>query len=201
MLYIFDLGNVIVDIDFKRALGVWSHLSGVPLALLQHRFTFDEAFEQHERGELTDQQFAASLCKMLEINLSYAQFAAGWQAIFVGVRNEVVAQMNALRTQGHRVVILSNTNNLHCEFWPEHYPQVTDAADAVYLSQQMQMRKPEAKIYQTVLEKEGVTAQDAIFFDDNPQNIEAAQRLGIKSVLVTGPETLREWFSASVATH
>ena len=201
MLYIFDLGNVIVEIDFQRALGVWSHLSGVPLALLQHRFGFDEAFEQHERGELTDQQFAASLCKKLEINLSYAQFTAGWQAIFVGVRSEVVAQMNALRAQGHRVVILSNTNNLHCEFWPEHYPQVIAAADAVYLSQEMQMRKPETEIYQAVLEKEGVTAQDALFFDDNPQNIEAAQRLGINSVLVTGPETLREWFSARAATH
>ncbi|MDN5471499.1 MAG: glucose-1-phosphatase, partial [Enterobacterales bacterium] len=34
MLYIFDLGNVIVDIDFKRVLGVWSKYSGVPLATL-----------------------------------------------------------------------------------------------------------------------------------------------------------------------
>ena len=33
MLYIFDLGNVIVDIDFNRVLGTWSDLSRVPRAL------------------------------------------------------------------------------------------------------------------------------------------------------------------------
>jgi len=50
MLYIFDLGNVIVDIDFNRVLGVWSDHSRVPLASLQKKFTIGEAFHLHERG-------------------------------------------------------------------------------------------------------------------------------------------------------
>lgn len=50
MLYIFDLGNVIVDIDFNRVLGAWSDLSCVPLASLKQSFTMGEAFHQHERG-------------------------------------------------------------------------------------------------------------------------------------------------------
>lgn len=50
MLYIFDLGNVIVDIDFKRVLGVWSNLSGTPLAALAERFSMGEVFQRHERG-------------------------------------------------------------------------------------------------------------------------------------------------------
>jgi putative hydrolase of the HAD superfamily len=52
MLYIFDLGNVIVDIDFNRVLGTWSDLSRVPLATLKQSFTMGEAFHQHERGEI-----------------------------------------------------------------------------------------------------------------------------------------------------
>lgn len=55
MLYIFDLGNVIVDIDFKRVLGVWSKYSGVPLATLSERFKMGEVFQQHERGTITDE--------------------------------------------------------------------------------------------------------------------------------------------------
>ncbi|VFS71188.1 Phosphatase yihX [Raoultella planticola] len=39
MLYIFDLGNVIVDIDFNRVLGTWSDLSRIPLATLKQHFT------------------------------------------------------------------------------------------------------------------------------------------------------------------
>lgn len=199
MLYIFDLGNVIVDIDFNRALGVWSNLSGAPLAQLQHSFAFDNAFEQHERGAISDEEFAAELCKVLDINLSYEQFAVGWQAIFVGLRQQTLTRMRALREAGHRVVILSNTNNLHCEVWPKHYPEVMQVADTLYLSHQMQMRKPEQKIYQVVLEKEGFSASQAVFFDDHPANIAAAKAAGIESVLVTGPETVEQWFTTREA--
>ncbi|MBE5253942.1 glucose-1-phosphatase [Mixta mediterraneensis] len=196
MLYIFDLGNVIIDIDFNRVLGVWSDLSCVPLASLQSHFRMDEEFEQHERGEISDEAFAAALCEKLEISLSYEQFTAGWQALFVGVRADTLALLNKLRAKGHRVVILSNTNKLHCAFWPTQYPDVQQAVDKLYLSQNLGMRKPEARIYQHVLDTEGVAADQAIFFDDNAQNIEAARALGIESVLVTDSKTVPDWFAS-----
>ncbi|SUG12252.1 haloacid dehalogenase-like hydrolase [Salmonella enterica subsp. enterica serovar Dublin] len=134
MLYIFDLGNVIVDIDFNRVLGVWSDLSRVPLASLKQKFTMGETFHQHERGEITDEAFAEAFCHEMALSLSYEQFAHGWQAVFVGLRPEVIAIMHKLREQGHRVVVLSNTNRLHTHFWPEEYPEVRAAADHIYLS-------------------------------------------------------------------
>lgn len=198
MLYIFDLGNVIVDIDFNRVLGTWSDLARVPLAQLKQRFTMGEAFHQHERGEISDEAFAKAMCHDLELPLSYEQFAHGWQAVFVALRPEVIDIMKTLREQGHRVVVLSNTNALHTTFWPDEYPQIYAAADHVYLSQEMGMRKPEARIYQRVLELEGFSAADAVFFDDNADNIEGASRLGITSVLVTGRETLPNYFTKTL---
>jgi epoxide hydrolase-like predicted phosphatase len=198
MLYIFDLGNVVVDIDFSRVLGVWSDLSRVPLALLKSRFQMGENFERHERGEISDEEFAANLCAELDITLSYEQFVSGWQAIFVGLRPEVITLMQQLRSRGERVVILSNTNRLHCEYWPSQYPEVQQAADKLYLSQDLGMRKPEARIYQHVLEAEGVSADEAVFFDDHPQNIEAARQLGITAVHVTDARVIPDWFAANV---
>ena len=198
MLYIYDLGNVIVDIDFNRVLGTWSDLARVPLAQLKQRFTMGEAFHQHERGEISDEAFAKAMCHDLELPLSYEQFAHGWQAVFVALRPEVIDIMQTLREQGHRVVVLSNTNALHTTFWPDEYPQIYAAADHVYLSQEMGMRKPEARIYQRVLELEGFSAADAVFFDDNADNIEGANQLGIASVLVTGRETLPDYFMKSL---
>lgn len=110
MLYIFDMGNVIIDIDFKRVLGVWSHLSGTPLATLTERFSMGEVFQKHERGEISDEQFAADLCNEMGIALSFEQFSAGWHAVFVGLRPEVITLFRKLREEGHRVVVLSNTN-------------------------------------------------------------------------------------------
>ncbi|CAK9886900.1 MAG: Alpha-D-glucose 1-phosphate phosphatase YihX [Candidatus Erwinia impunctatus] len=80
MLYIFDLANVIVDIDFNRVLGVWSDLSRVPLATLQNRFAMDESFQQHERGEISDQVFAEKMCEKLDLALGFEQFTVGWLA-------------------------------------------------------------------------------------------------------------------------
>lgn len=195
MLYIFDLGNVIVDIDFNRVLGAWSDLSRVPLATLKQNFTMGESFHQHERGEISDELFAEKLCHEMELPLSYEQFSLGWQAVFVAIRPDVIDIMHKLREQGHRVVILSNTNRLHTTFWPDEYPEVKAAADHIYLSQEMSMRKPEARIYQAVLQAEGFTASDAVFFDDNADNIEGASQCGMTSILVTGKETIPNYFA------
>ncbi|MFB5082062.1 glucose-1-phosphatase [Enterobacter sp. 10-1] len=195
MLYIFDLGNVIVDIDFNRVLGTWSDLSRIPLATLKQHFTMGEAFRQHERGEISDEAFAEAMCHEMNMALSYEQFSHGWQAVFVALRPEVIAIMQKLREQGHRVVVLSNTNRLHTTFWPDEYPQVRAAADRIYLSQEMGMRKPEERIYQSVLQEEGFSAADTVFFDDNAENIAGANRLGITSILVTGKETIPDYFA------
>ncbi len=71
-----------------------------------------------------DEQFAANICNELGLALSFDQFTAGWQAVFVGVRPEVISIMHQLRQRGDRVVILSNTNKLHTSFWPTEYPEV-----------------------------------------------------------------------------
>lgn len=195
MLYIFDLGNVIVDIDFKRVLGVWSKLSGTPLAVLTERFTMGEVFQQHERGEITDEEFAARLCEEMGIALSFEQFATGWQAVFVALRPEVITLMQQLRNDGHRVVVLSNTNRLHCHYWPQHYPEVAAAADHLYLSQDIGLRKPDPAIYQYVLQAEKTTADQAVFFDDHPGNVAAAEALGIKAVHVTDRDVVPAYFA------
>lgn len=85
MLYIFDLGNVIVDIDFNRVLGTWSDLSRVPLASLKQSFTMGEAFHQHERGEITDEAFAEALCHDMALPLSYEQFLSRLAGRFCGI--------------------------------------------------------------------------------------------------------------------
>ena len=198
MLYIFDLGNVIVDIDFNRVMGVWSDYSRVPLANLQKSFVMGEAFQRHERGQISDEEFAAAVCEEMGMALSFDQFSAGWQAIFVGLRQEVIDMMNKLREQGHRVVVLSNTNRLHTYFWPGEYPQIAEAADKIYLSQEMGMRKPDVEIYQKLLEEEGFSASEAVFFDDNADNIKGAQQVGITSILVTGKNTVPDYFSKSL---
>ncbi|GKX55808.1 phosphatase [Leminorella grimontii] len=194
MLYIFDLGNVIVDIDFKRVLGVWSRLSGIPLATLSERFRMGKPFEMHERGEISDEAFADLLCEEMEMPLSFAQFAEGWQAIFIDQRDDTLAVMQRLRQEGNQVVILSNTNALHCSYWPARFPDVGASADRIYLSQELGMRKPEVDIYLHVLRQEGAKPEDALFFDDHRDNVLSARSIGLPTVHVIDRRTVPDYF-------
>lgn len=194
MLYIFDMGNVIIDIDFNRVLAVWSKLSGTPLAHISKRFKMEETFKLHECGKISDIEFAEAMCDQMEISLSFDQFAEGWQSIFISIRPEVIDIMNRLREQGHRVVVLSNTNRLHSDYWPQHYPEIAASADFLYLSQDLGMRKPDPDIYHYLLESEGFEAQDAVFFDDVLENVEAANNLGIQGIHVENRDTVAEYF-------
>lgn len=195
MLYIFDLGNVIVDIDFNRVLGVWSDLSRVPFATLKERLQIGETFAKHERGEIEDELFAATLCDELDIGLSYEQFCAGWQAMFIDVRRDTITVMQQLRERGSRVVILSNTNCLHSGYWRKHYPHIEQSADQLYLSHEMGVRKPDVAIYLRVLRQEGLSARQAVFFDDSLTNVQAAQALGINSIHVNDAGAVTAWFA------
>ena len=195
MLYIFDLGNVIVDIDFNRVLGTWSDLTRIPLATLKQDFVMGDAFHQHERGEISDEEFAAAMCHEMNMPLSYEQFAHGWQAVFVALRPEVTDIMQKTSRPGAPRGRTLEHQPITYHFLASEYPQVRAAADHVYLSQEMGMRKPETRIYQSVLQAEGFSPQDAVFFDDNADNIAGANQLGITSILVTDKETIPNYFA------
>jgi putative hydrolase of the HAD superfamily len=87
------------------------------------------------------------MCHEMNMSLSYEQFLTAGRR-FCRAAPGRYRIMQKLREQGHRVVVLSNTNRLHTTFWPDEYPEVRAAADHIYLSQEMGMRKPEARIYQ-----------------------------------------------------
>ena len=61
---------------------VWSKLSGVPLASIKDNFTTGETFKLHERGNITDIEFAEAVCAELGIGLSFEQFAGRMAGYF-----------------------------------------------------------------------------------------------------------------------
>jgi len=68
-----------------------------------------------------------------------------------------------------------------------------DAFDSLTISADVGVMKPQPKIYQLALEQAKVRADEAIFVDDMPANIEAANRLGMRGILFRDPhETLAE---------
>jgi putative hydrolase of the HAD superfamily len=79
---LFDLGGVLVDIDFNRAFGAWANAAQVPASQIAGRFAFDQAYEAHERGEIDADGYFAHLRNTLGLSLSSEELLAGWNAIW-----------------------------------------------------------------------------------------------------------------------
>lgn len=187
---LFDLGGVIIDIDFDRALRRWTPLSGYCFEELKTRFEFDAAYQRHERGELGSGDYFKVLRDRLKLEGSDEQIAAGWNAIFAG---EIAGALDAVRTA--RALLpcyaFTNSNPVHQAAWSTAYPDVRAAFDRVFVSFELGLRKPERAAFEAVARAIGVAAQAILFFDDTLENVLGARGAGLQAVHVRSPEELR----------
>jgi len=184
---LFDIGRVVLNIDFGKVLANWAGHAACEPAQLAARFSPDDAWHRHERGEISDGEFFAGLRRSLGVELSDAQFLEGWNAIFTGEMPDIAASL-ARAGQSLPLYAFSNTNNAHVVHFSEAYPDVLGHFREIYLSNAIGLRKPEAAAFDHVVKAIGVPASRIVFFDDSADNIAGARARGLTAVHVTKPD-------------
>lgn len=192
---LFDLGRVVLDIDFTRVLQVWSDHSGRTPDDIVARFSRGDAYMRHERGEISDDAFFAHLRDTLHIDLTPEQFLDGWNAIFVG-EMPGIAELLTRAAKRWPLYAFSNTNPAHVAHFSAHHAGLLGHFRDIYLSSSIGMRKPEAESFDHVVAEIGVPAGRILFFDDLIDNIEGARVRGLQTVHVTSPDTVAETLRA-----
>jgi len=181
---LFDLGGVVVDIDFNRAFARWAEHAGCDQALVAKRFSHDLAYRRHERGEIDAAEYFASLRSSLGIDISQAQLLDGWNAIFVG---EMPGISSLLASLAPRIPLyaFSNSNRVHELYWSRRFADVLGHFKEVYVSSTIGKRKPSVEAFDHVVKAIGVPAERVVFFDDLIENIEGARASRLRAVHVT----------------
>lgn len=192
---LFDLGRVVLDIDFERTLQCWAGHAGCAPAQLMARFMRDARYHRHEIGEISDAEFFDGLRTSLGVELSDAQFLQGWNAIFAG-EMPGIEPLLARASRRLPLYAFSNTNNAHVEHFSQAYADVLGHFRGVFLSSTIGLRKPDAAAYDHVVKAIGVAAQRIVFFDDLAENIEGAKARGLTAVHVTSPEDVADALAA-----
>jgi glucose-1-phosphatase len=192
---LFDLGRVVLDIDFGQALAIWAGHAGCQPADLAARFVRDEAYRHHEVGKIEDAVYFQSLRGALGIGLTDAQFLEGWNAIFVGEMPDIAPLLK--RAAGRLpLYAFSNTNRPHVEYFSKEYADVLGHFREMFLSSTIGLRKPDAAAFDHVVKAIGVPASRILFFDDLADNIEGARACGLTTVHVTAPDDVAKAFAA-----
>ncbi len=192
---LFDLGQVVLDIDFSRAVACWAGHAGCTADDLVMRFVRGEAYQHHETGKIDDAAYFESLRASLGIKISDAQFLEGWNAIFAG-EMPGIAPLLARAAERVPLYAFSNTNRPHVEHFSRAYADLLGNFRQIFLSSTIGLRKPDAEAYDHVVKAIGVPASRIVFFDDLAENIEGARARGLTAVHVTSPDIVARALAA-----
>lgn len=197
-LAIFDLGQVCVATHLERSWETWESLCGLPKGELK-RFSVEvEEHYRYERGEVSCREFAAWFCSEMSVSLSFEDWSKGWNAIFDEVFEDTWEAIRQMKAAGIKIAALSNTNLDHSKHWKRKYADLLTLMDNVFTSNELGVRKPDERTFLHVLEHYGVKPEQAVFFDDRIENVEAAQKLGIVSVHFVRKNDALAWWNANL---
>jgi epoxide hydrolase-like predicted phosphatase len=197
---IFDLGGVILDLSVDHTLESFSKISGIDKNRVKQIFISSPEFELYEKGEIDDATFRDFIRSIYEVEAADDQIDSSWNAMLRGLPVGKLDLLQALK-KDYNVYLLSNTNGIHLTFINETILRdVTGETNLdlyfhkAYYSHRMKKRKPDAQIFQQVLEENNLKANETLFLDDNPHNIAGADALGIRTVYVTSPDIVFDVF-------
>ena len=184
---LYDFGGVVVKIDFDWIFARWAELAGVPMRQVKERFTHGGAYRRHERGEIDLPAYYEALRGELGIDLTDEQFTDGWQRVFGPEHPSVVAAIRQLAPVIPQY-LLSNTNRTHYEYFRERYAAALSPLRRLFVSCDMDARKPERAAFEQVSREIGVPLERIYFLDDTAENVEGARALGMKAAHIRSPD-------------
>ena len=185
---IFDLGNVLLPIDLSLTYEAFSVYSSLSLSEIASAITEQQLWVPYESGKQTDSEFRDFLRLRLDLTISDADFDQAFSALLLEFHAGVYEWIASLKSK-YRLVLLSNTSSIHAERFtkvalgPEGQ-NLFSLFDQVYYSFEMGLVKPDTAIYHRVLNEQGFSAAEVLFFDDNVANINSAKSMGIQSYLI-----------------
>ncbi|HEX2364807.1 MAG TPA: HAD-IA family hydrolase [Bradyrhizobium sp.] len=192
---LFDLGRVVFNIDFPKALACWADHAGCDTAEIAARFVHDESYRHHEVGTISDEAYFESLRRALRIGIADHQFLEGWNSIFAG-EMEGISPLLKRAAQHLPLYVYSNTNRAHVAYFTKIHAETLKPFRELYYSSTIGHRKPDAAGFDHVVGAIGVPASRIVFFDDLAENVEAARARGLKAVHVRSSRDVAEALTA-----
>jgi len=183
---IFDLGGVLLPVDYKAVIRAFEELGVSDAAQMYSQQAQQPLFDQLERGEISGGEFLFELKKKMP-SVSESDILRAWNAIlgrFPTSRLEMLLKVK----QHYRIYLLSNTNEIHIRQFiadlkynngVEDFPSFFEE---VYYSNETGFRKPEKEIFNLVLLENNLNASETLFIEDTEHNVHGAVQAGLPTL-------------------
>lgn len=200
---IFDYGNVIFLIDFKRAQHSFTELGIQNVERFFAHTGHDPIFNEFEAGKISAQEFRNGIRRITGIpGLSDEKVDHAWNSLLIGVP-EPNHELLLKAKKKYRTFLLSNNNEIHYNWIMEYLKREHNISSNAgffekdYYSHLMKMRKPNQDIFEHVLAENKLDPSETLFIDDSAQHLKTAASLGLHTHLLTPEETLESFMYSS----
>jgi putative hydrolase of the HAD superfamily len=190
-LLVFDMGHVFVDFDWGSVCQGFCDRAGMSREQFKEVLAFVGTLG-YEDGRVMTSGFVKALNEKLSLALTTAEFDELWNFGF-HENVEMAALLTELGTR-YPLYLLSNTNESHYDFLSGTF-KVDRHFKELILSHKVGFTKPDPRIYQEVLKRSGIAANEIVFVDDLERNVAAAAALGINTIRFVGIDDLKEKLS------
>ncbi len=177
---VFDFGDIFINLD-KEA--TYKELAKLGVTNISEDMIL--TYHQYEMGLISTDEFV-NFYKTKFPQLSRENLVNAWNAILLDFpKRRLTFLQELVASNKYRLFLLSNTNDLHIS-WIQHnwgtelYNEFKNCFEQFYLSHEINFRKPNANIYEFVLNENNLKASETIFVDDLKENTEAAKELGMQ---------------------
>ncbi|KAK8864851.1 hypothetical protein M9Y10_010378 [Tritrichomonas musculus] len=180
---IFDLGGVLIDLDFKDSLDAFTKAGFKDIERRVCQFSRDGAFSQYELGLISTEEFRDFIRHEITQPMNDQEIDAMWNKILIDIPHDKLDFILELRKK-YTVYLLSNTNELHwiysCDCMLKHRGlTANDYFDKIFLSFKMHKAKPQSPIFEEMIKETNLVPDEALFIDDSEANCKTASSLGI----------------------
>ncbi|MFX1277155.1 MAG: HAD-IA family hydrolase [Promethearchaeota archaeon] len=191
--FIFDLGRVIVDLDFTRFIDEIisnSQLYNSNAMDLLNKFWNETSI--YDLGNITEEDFYILSCDFLKIKyISREVFIDAFNSVIGKTNLKLVELIRKLKKIGrYKLVALSNVNPTHWEYGRKNLWNFLHLFDELLLSFKLHMIKPDLELFKHAIKECSCNPEEIVYIDDKIENIQAARNLGIQGIHYLGLEHL-----------
>ena len=186
---IFDLGNVLLNFSPKEYLE--GKIPAEKVEIVYKAIFNSEEWAMLDRGTITEEEAIKNISSR---NSSYCDEIAlafkDWYDILSPIA-ETVEVLSTLKENGYNIYYLSNFHELafHEVTKKNKFFELFDGGVVSYVEK---LLKPEEEIYKMILDRYKLNPSETIFIDDMEANVEGANKLGIKTILLKNTNKLKE---------
>ncbi|OGU38418.1 MAG: hypothetical protein A2X61_11510 [Ignavibacteria bacterium GWB2_35_12] len=192
--YVLDFGGVLYEINHFASFQDFFLLSKNPELFGDYsmkEYLNDELIIQFEKGLIEPVQFRNKVRGKLLLEAVDELFDKAFNETLIKIKPDAIECVQKLKNKG-KVVLLSNTNQIHYEYFQKECEELFSLFDELYFSYLLGARKPEQEIFKILLQKTGFTPNETLFVDDSVENIAVAKDLGFATYMIDGEHSLSD---------